>query len=184
MAIAQPDILPTADALGLEAVNPYLAQQGFVEIDPMPLAPFVPQTTAWAVLFAVLLVLCGCAAGLHYRRWRRNAYRREAIAAIRAVRHSPREAFRLAKVVKSVALTSYGREAVARLSGREWLAFIDRTHRHRFDPLPESLEGSLLLALSYRPDAAQECTAPRLHSLCEYLEHWVAHHVPEASDCV
>ena len=84
-----------------------------------------PQTTAWWILFAALALLLVALVVLWIRRWRRNRYRREALARLDAL--GPDEAGELPQLVKRVALDAWPREQVAELTGEPWLAFLDRS---------------------------------------------------------
>jgi len=93
-----------------------------------PPVPWWPPAPGWwlllAALIAGLLILLLAA----IRHWRRNAYRRAALDEIDAL--PPADAANvtaLATILKRTALAAYPRAEVASLTGRAWLAFLDRT---------------------------------------------------------
>ncbi|PSJ60477.1 DUF4381 domain-containing protein [Kumtagia ephedrae] len=110
------------------------ALQKLADIAQPPPVSWMPQTWGWAAL-AVLV-----AALLLWALWRwhqyrvRNRYRREAIAELARIeaRHGAPEGradavTEAAALLKRVALAAWPREAVAPLSGRDWVAFLRRT---------------------------------------------------------
>ena len=94
-----------------------------------PPVPWWPPAPGWWILGAALLAaiaILSWAALLHYRR---NAYRRAALAEIDAIGkvNDPASAAALSAVLKRVALVAYPRSDVASLTGSAWLSFLDRT---------------------------------------------------------
>ncbi|RDI57191.1 DUF4381 domain-containing protein [Microvirga subterranea] len=82
-----------------------------------PLAP-----GAWIVLAGLLAALL--VASIHaYRRHKANAYRREAVRELAALT----DMRGVLPILKRAAITAYGREQVASLSGTAFLDFLDRT---------------------------------------------------------
>ncbi|MGO6678735.1 DUF4381 domain-containing protein [Rhizobium leguminosarum] len=103
-----------------------------------------PQTWGWA-LVAALLALAVLIVLLRWiRRYRANAYRREALALLEGVadrlRHPatrPDAIQDLAEVLKRTALAAWPRGQVASLSGDGWVRFLDA---HDEDGTGETLE--------------------------------------------
>ncbi|SFB32512.1 protein of unknown function [Rhizobium sp. NFR07] len=100
---------------------------------PQPVSR-MPQTWGWGLLAAIVLVLLLTFAIRAIRRFRRNAYRRDALqhladleggmtdAALRA------QAFRkLAELLKRTALAAWPRAQVATLTGSVWAQFLGRS---------------------------------------------------------
>ena len=116
----------TGDLEGLSLTELLDQMHGVVE--PAP-ATWMPQTTAWAVLALVVVLLAALAAWRWLRRWRQDRYRREALAELdrieaQASSHLP---LRVADLLRRTALTSFDRRDVASLAGDEWLAFLDQS---------------------------------------------------------
>jgi hypothetical protein len=86
---------------------------------PAPVS-WMPHTTAWYVLFAVVAALVVWVALRMAQTWRRNRYRRAALAELETT--SPAA---LSALMKRTALAAWPREVVASLSGGEWLDFLD-----------------------------------------------------------
>ncbi|KJK02701.1 alpha-2 type XI collagen [Pseudomonas sp. 21] len=149
---------------------------------PPPVVSYWPQTWAWVVLALAVLLLLAAAALWRYRRWRRDRYRREALAMLDELGAAMKEPSRrlaalrqLPMLVKRVALSMPGGAASAPLGGADWQAFLQQ---HSTTALPADLERQLAL-LAYAPDtriqALGEQDAQALLAACR---QWVeVHHV-------
>ncbi|MFZ5764442.1 MAG: DUF4381 domain-containing protein [Thermodesulfobacteriota bacterium] len=98
---------------------------------PDPVSPWPPAPGWWIVgLLGVGLFIGSFVLG---RRWRhRTAYRRKALHELQRLADTPDHRLivdELAALVKRVAIAGFGHQQVARLSGEEWLRFLDRTGR-------------------------------------------------------
>lgn len=98
---------------------------------PEPVS-WMPQTWGWAVLaFALLIVLA--LAGIRWiRRYKADAYRRDALSLLDGIESRIRDqAIRkdviheVAETLKRTALAGWGRKEVASLSGKEWSTFLE-----------------------------------------------------------
>jgi Domain of unknown function (DUF4381) len=93
-----------------------------------PPIPWWPPAPGWWILgagcLAALAIVVVAAIG-HYRR---NAYRRVALAELSSIKQNdPGAAAAISTVLKRVALVAYPRSDVAGLTGARWAAFLDRT---------------------------------------------------------
>ena len=87
-----------------------------------PPPPWTPQTVGWYVVFAIAGLIALWAIIHKLRRWRANAYRRQALRELQTV---PPDQF--SALIKRTALSVWPREKVASLSGEAWLTFLNRT---------------------------------------------------------
>lgn len=97
-------------------------------VRPEPIA-WTPQTVGWVVVGVWLLVIVTLLAWHRIQVWRRNRYRREALAELREIQSQqdpdPQAmASQVATLLKRTALAAYSREQVAGLYGAEWATFL------------------------------------------------------------
>lgn len=101
----------------------------FVELVAPAAISWWPQTVGWWWLGAALGVLASRRGWQALRRWYRNRYRREAAARLLRLAGSAEGSVAVAdinRLLKLAALAAYSRERVARLSGQEWVDFLNR----------------------------------------------------------
>ncbi len=91
-----------------------------------PPVPWWAPAPGWWIVGAVATAALGIAAAAALLAWRRNAYRRTALAELETADPS-----HFSEILKRTALTAWPREQVAALSGPAWRAFLDRTGRTR-----------------------------------------------------
>jgi hypothetical protein len=140
---------------------------------PEPVS-YAPQTVAWYVLFAVILILAGLWILHLHRRSVRNRYRREALAQLDEIEQSARPISDLPALVKRVGLAMAPRETVAGLSGDAWLAFLDSTWK---DGGFSSGAGRLLPELAYgKPQSLPDISDRQVRDLFALLRRWIRRH--------
>lgn len=83
-----------------------------------------PPAPGWWIVGATAIALTAILSVVAVARYRRDAYRREALRELESV--DPRG---ISVILKRAALAAWPREQVAALSGAAWLAFLDRTGR-------------------------------------------------------
>lgn len=129
------------------------------DVSTWPLAP------GWWVLLALLLALLA-AALLWHRRYKRQAFRREALTLLADIEKqqnmTPLQLIDdVSALLKRVAITTHGRESVAGRTGDSWLKFLDETGKTQgFTQGP----GRILGANRFQPNIAID--APALLALC------------------
>lgn len=117
--------------------------------------PWTPETVGWGVLAGWLAALALLAFGHGLTARRRNQYRREAEAVLRAIEvraeaDPASAAGEIAALVKRTALAAYPRDRVASLSGTAWAGFL-RESAHGDPAVAAAAER--IAAAAYRPDA-------------------------------
>ncbi len=104
-----------------------MAEATLTQLHDLALPPAIP---AWppAPAASLLLALLGSALLMWARRWRSEAYRRRALAALgeleRACAEQPQRLSELPALLKYTALQAWPRERVAALDGDAWLDFL------------------------------------------------------------
>lgn len=161
------------------AADPYSLDNLHDIVEPAAISWWPPATGFW-ILLALLLVWM-IATGLRvWMRYRRNGYRREALALLKQIEpellHSQTRGSALAEVavlLKRTALSAYPREGVAELSGEEWLAFLDRSgNMHDFSQGAAAIIGNI----SWQPQAGANLSDQNLKELINTVQHWINHH--------
>jgi hypothetical protein len=99
-----------------------------------PPAPWWPPAPGWYWLGCIALVWLAYLLVCVFVHWQRNRYRRQALAEWRLQKELLADEktrsvglANLAVLLKRAALSAYSRADVARLTGREWRAFLDRS---------------------------------------------------------
>lgn len=97
---------------------------------PQPIS-WMPQTWGWALLAGLMALLVIVASARWLRRYRADAYRREALALLFDIEEKMSDPARrhdgihdLAELLKRVALAGWPREDVAPMSGSSWVRFL------------------------------------------------------------
>ena len=140
---------PLPDAFGNYALG------DFVEVVPPAAISWWPQTTGWWWLGALLAGFAIYRGWNLLRHWYRNRYRREATARLQRLAGSvsgDNLAGEINRLLKLTALVAYSREQVARLSGEEWVDFLNS--RCQSPPFSEE-QGRLLALASYTGQAVE-----------------------------
>ncbi|MDA7963979.1 DUF4381 domain-containing protein [Ruegeria sp.] len=132
-----------------------------------PAVSMMPQTWGWAAPALLLVIALAYATWRWRRRYVANAYRRDALAALRAAGSDP---VAIAGILRRCALAAFPRMDVASLSGPDWLAFLD--HTGGGTAFREG-EGQVI---SLAPYTGQSPDAP---DLTRIAEHWIRSHRPE-----
>ena len=135
---------------------------------PTPIS-YWPQTWGWLALLGLLalaLVVLGIRAWL---RWRRNAYRREAMARLNALQDLRELPELLKRVALSMPLAPQEHQRVPTLSGADWQAFL---LRHAKVPLPEDFSRQLA-SLAY---GSVDVSVAQREQLLAQCKAWVEHH--------
>lgn len=145
----------------------------FVEVVSPESISLLPQTAGWAWLGALLLIWLLRYSWRRLRRWYHNRYRREAAARLQQLATTGSHEtwlIELNKLLKLTALAAFPREQVARLSGQEWVTFLNR---HCSAPPFSTAQGSLLAVEAYRSALLEDTIRQQL--LAASL-NWIRNH--------
>jgi hypothetical protein len=142
---------------------------------------WMPQTVGWYALFGLIVAVLGWWVYSRLRRFKKNRYRRLALAELevieRELQRPERRAKALAEIpvlLKWTALSAFPREEVAELSGERWLTFLDKTvgGKNFKDGV-----GHLLPELAYAPAAGiAELPDGVVAKLLQLVRQWIKVH--------
>lgn len=126
---------------------------------PAPVS-MAPETAGWWIAGAIVVIALAFGLWRGWLGWRRNAYRRDALAALDT---AGQDAAAIATILRRAALAAFPRRDVAGLSGKDWIAFLHATGR-----FPDKAATQLLRA-PYAPGT----DAPDLH---QAAKDWIRSH--------
>lgn len=120
-------------------------------VTPEP-TPWLPQTSGWWVIGGWLLAIILLGTWHICLNWRRNRYRRAALAELKKIEqytlNEPAAARSIAELLKRTALAAYPRSQVAHLYGEKWARFLCQSSRN---DAVVSAHADRLAAMAYRP---------------------------------
>jgi hypothetical protein len=140
--------------------------------DPVGWWPF--SYSIWVLLFSLSALLLALLWTLRERH-QRAAYRRQALQALTQIVQNPKleaaqQVLQINALLKQVAITAYGRQAVAVLSHQAWLDFLKRCAE--FVAQPE--EALAVLESAYQAEPALNST--QLTAWQHYARDWIKGH--------
>ncbi len=145
---------------------------------PPPVA-WWPQTWGWAAIALLFVFVLTLWVLMFIRRYRRNAYRREAIRLINEIEPKILEpttrteaVLELAAILKRTALAAWPKQEVASLSGSAWVQFLDE---HDDDGAGHALE-RLLDDVEYRPPGLDRLPSNVCGDLIASARKWIERH--------
>lgn len=131
---------------------------------PAPVS-YWPQTWGWGVLLGVVVLALLVLAGRKWLRWRRDAYRREALVQLDTLEDLRELPELLKRVALSMPLPVEEQQRIPTLHGAEWQDFLQR---HARGPIPDDL-AQRLAQMAY-------CTASQDPQLLAQCKVWVEQH--------
>ncbi len=132
-----------------------------VELSPVSWWPPAP---GWWILLALATALVCFAVWRFWRDWRRNAYRRAAIAELSSAT-SPAQ---IAAILKRTALVAYPRIDVASMTGTQWCDWLAKSSGA---PVSSRASQQLISGVFQKEEVAS------LHELSEFATAWIHHHL-------
>ncbi len=143
---------------------------------PQPVS-WMPHTWGWLALGLILLAAILLWGMVLYRRWRRNAYRREALQILDEIEGDLRSqqtrdvaSARLGELLKRTALAAWPRNTIAAVSGNEWVGFLSS---HQGSEIGSALK-SYLDDFEYRGSAT--LSADATDDLLLDARRWIERH--------
>jgi len=112
-------------------------------IEPKPIL-FSFETIGWKIVFTVLAVTFIILFYIWLRNFIKTKYKRTAINNINTLNQSDNQVKEIFTNLKIVAITTYGRENTANLSGDIWLKFLNKTGKNtNFNNHKEDIQKAL-----------------------------------------
>jgi hypothetical protein len=129
-----------------------------------PVVPWWPPAPGWYVVIALALAAAAWAIRGAWKRWRSNAYRREATRELASLDSSTA----IADLLRRTALAIAPRAEVAEMTGASWLDWLDRQCP---EAMPDIVRELLTTGVYGRSPAGSE-----LGALRHYAARWIALH--------
>lgn len=131
-----------------------------------PPAPLWPPAPGWLFLLGLFILLAAFVLIRAVIRYRRNGYRRAALAELGVAAAGPEPLPLIAALLKRTALAAFPREEVAGLTGEKWVVWLAKTGGRA---VPAPVETTLKQGLY--GGAASE---PKV--LTDFAATWIRHH--------
>ena len=155
-----------------ESQNPVIGEL----IEPAPVS-FGFGAPGWYILLATFLIIILVYFLLRYRRYLKNQYRRSALQALHSLATEGPSAhtyiFRIASLLKRVAMTSYGREGIIGLYGQKWLDYLKEKNQGIPVFSPETEE---IFTRSLYLGKKAEISGENLNELVNQSINWIKKH--------
>ena len=125
-----------------------------------------PPAAGWILLLCLFILVITFLIVRAVIRYRRNAYRRSALAELRLAAASPEPLPIIATLLKRTAIAAFRREQVASLTGETWVSWLARTGGRA---VPAQVEAALKHGLY-----GGAATDPK--ALTDFAGSWIRHH--------
>ncbi|MCP4048629.1 MAG: DUF4381 domain-containing protein [Gammaproteobacteria bacterium] len=143
-----------------------------------------PLADGWYVLAGIVFILLTWFIFKSVRNWKANAYRRSALLELRSLTENAENRAdhgtglrKLPALLKRTALSAYPRETVARLSGEDWLLFLNSKVKkpsftqNTFDTLNQ---------ISYTTGDLSDVNDDAVSALVGACGSWIKHHLVDS----
>ncbi len=135
------------------------------DITVPPPVSWWPLAPGWWVIMAVILVATVSFGYRAWRRWKANAYRRDALAEL----DQATEVASMVEILKRTALVAYPRAEVAALTGSPWCAWLEKTGRER---MSDGVRAALTKGVFAR-SSELESSSPEVSA---FVSAWITRH--------
>lgn len=144
-----------------------------IEADPIL---FSMDTLGWKIMFILAILLIIIVTYKFYLKYKRNAYRREAINQIEIIIQGDKNAIhvlisQIMFLLKQTALQTYDRKTVASLEGEKWLVFLDSKINKSFFIKHQHIISSAIYKNEYDKNKAFN-----LNDFTEMSINWIKNH--------
>lgn len=149
-----------------------MIQEQWEPVIPPGEVSFWPPQPGWYVLLVlvgVVVLYIGIRAA---KRYKTNKYRRLAVAELEQMRQAPPDPAALNRILKAVAIRTFGRERVAALHGENWRSFLSATS-------PRSKLGAILQSSvedEYGHQTIANNNQPHWAAMIDASKDWIRTH--------
>ena len=133
------------------------------------------NTPGWYLIFGLIFLAIIIIAFIQFRKYKKNAYRRQAIVKIEnimEIENRTESIFELNSLLKIVAIRIYGRSKVAALYGKQWFEFMAKSIKKTGD-IPTNNFDDFAITL-YNKDFSLNET--QYNSLIAFAILWIKNH--------
>ena len=132
---------------------------------------YFPLAPGWYVVGLLVLSLLFHFLFLFFSTYKKNLYRREALEELEHfTRQNKEEAIELLSLAKRVAIVTFGRETIAKLSSNSWWDFMQEHSKVRVsNQLRENIENILY-------DRGYECSSSDYNDIQTFVLLWIKTH--------
>jgi len=142
-------------------------------IEPDPIR-YSFNTPGWYVVLGLFFLIAIIIGIFQYRKYKKNAYRREAVRKIESIAQQKSEklVYEINSLLKSIAIQLFGRKKVAALFGTEWFGFLQSKLKTK-PVLTEQNFEEFTKAMYTKDVQIKEDT---VKELVEFAINWVKNH--------
>lgn len=154
--------------------DPYSLDRLADVVTPEPVL-WWPPAPGWYFLIAIAAVWLYAGIIKAFVRWRRNAYRRQALTELREL--SAGDFCGLSTLLKRVALVAFPRHQVASLAGQKWTTFLTTTCVGAdFESTPACRIGTASYEPSPSPDGIDQVSPDQWNQITQLATTWISGH--------
>lgn len=132
------------------------------------------NTPGWYIVLGALLLTVLVIGFMRYRKYKKNAYRREALKDVEAILQQKGNniVYEINALLKIIALRLFGRKEVASLNGLAWFQFLNATMNS--ENIISEMEVEKLTSVLYNPDEKLDNNS--INKLADFAVLWIKNH--------
>ncbi|RHW76985.1 DUF4381 domain-containing protein [Colwellia sp. RSH04] len=149
----------------------YLLEK-IVEPPPPEAISWLPQTIGWKITFVILFFYLCFKVIAEYKKYKRNAYRRNALAWLKQYQSDEEWYYRqLPVLLRKTAITAYDRTKITSLTGSDWDSWLDSQCKETDFTASCSM---VLHQLAFAPEF--NLSSQEKQILLQHVSTWIKHH--------
>lgn len=142
-------------------------------IEPDPIV-YSFNTPGWYMVLGLFLLTLLVIGFRQYRKYKRNAYRREALKKVEAIllQKENNTIYEINTLLKVIALQLFDRQKVASLIGMEWFSFLNSTLKSEYTIAEKEVRQ--ITAALYNPNESSDKNT--INELADFAILWINNH--------